>query len=415
MPRIKSILFASCLFLLNTNPCRAYSVLTHEALIDVNWELALLPLLQQKFPGSSPSQFNEARAYAYGGSIAPDLGYYPFGSRLFTDLVHYVRTGDFVNNLLSDAQDINEYAFALGVLCHYYADKYGHGVGINECVPIIYPKMKRKFGSTVTYADNHISHIRTEFSFDVLQTARGNYSSTAYHKFIGFQLAQPLLERTFLKTYGININSLFKNLSRTISRFRWIVINLFPEITRAAWQSKRQLIRQATPDARARNFIFRMRRKNYLNDFSKGDKKPGFFAHVLAAVIRMVPKVGPLRALHFSSPGPEAEGLFIKSFDSTILYYSDAIDQLSEGNLKLINIDFDTGKNAGPGEYIAADDCYVRLLTALQDRQFEGITSSLKDNILVFYANYMPPDQQSDNWKRTGAALEQLKKTLPRQ
>jgi Zinc dependent phospholipase C len=103
-----------------------YSILTHEAIIDVTWDKATTPLLLKKYPSSTEAQLKEANAYAYGGAIAPDMGYYPFGSKLFTNLMHYVRTGDFVNEMLDEAQDVNEYAFAIGVLSHYYADKYGH-------------------------------------------------------------------------------------------------------------------------------------------------------------------------------------------------------------------------------------------------------------------------------------------------
>src|SRR5258706_2306348 len=179
----KGILITTALFLYSTEPCKAYSVFAHEAIIDANWDKVLLPLLKQKYPGSTAEELKEAHAFAYGGAVVPDMGYYPFGSKLFTNLIHYVRSGDFVQALLADAQNIQEHAFALGVLCHYYADMYGHSESINPGVPMIYPGMRRKFGDTVTYAQNKISHIRTEFSFDVLQTVRGNYASTAYHDF----------------------------------------------------------------------------------------------------------------------------------------------------------------------------------------------------------------------------------------
>ena len=35
-----------------------------------------------------------------------DMGYYPFGSKNFSDLTHYVRSGDFVVNLISDSTDL---------------------------------------------------------------------------------------------------------------------------------------------------------------------------------------------------------------------------------------------------------------------------------------------------------------------
>src|SRR5215475_14329023 len=181
----------------------AYSVLTHEAIVDSAWKESIQPLLTQRFPRANTQQLRTARAYTYGGCIIQDMGYYPFGSRFFTDLVHYVRSGDFVINLLREAQDLNEYAFALGALAHYAADTEGHLIGINRSVPLVYPKLQQKFGSVVTYADDKTSHLRVEFSFDVLQVSRGNYAPDSYHEFIGFEVSKEVLERAFRDTYGL--------------------------------------------------------------------------------------------------------------------------------------------------------------------------------------------------------------------
>jgi len=247
--RIIAVFFFWC----TTCTSHAYSILTHEALIDVNWEKVLLPLLKQKYPGSTEAELKEAHAYAYGGAVVPDMGYFPRGSKLFTNLIHYVRSGDFVKAVLNDAQNLNEYAFALGALCHYEADKYGHRIGINPGVPIVYPKLERKFGNAITYEQNPVAHVRIEFSFDVLQTARGNYATATYHDYIGFKVARPVLEKAFLETYGIDVNDLFRNhLTRTIGTFRWIVKDLFPIITRSAWASKKGEIKKRIPGACSR-------------------------------------------------------------------------------------------------------------------------------------------------------------------
>src|SRR5665647_63082 len=153
----------------------AFGVLTHEAIIDASWDKSILPLLKEKYPLITAEQQKEAHAYAYGGAVTPDMGYYPFGSKLFTNLVHYVRSGDMVNALLNDARNINEYAFALGFLSHYMADNYGHPLATNVSVPLVYPKLVKKYGRVITFADNRISHMRMEFGFDVLEVAKGNY------------------------------------------------------------------------------------------------------------------------------------------------------------------------------------------------------------------------------------------------
>ncbi|MGD1107856.1 MAG: zinc dependent phospholipase C family protein, partial [Terracidiphilus sp.] len=174
----------------------AYSVLTHEEIVDLAWTSEIRPLLLQRFPDLTEDQIKEAHAYAYGGSVIQDLGYYPFGSKDFSDLVHYVRSGDFVLELLRQSQDANEYAFALGALSHYTSDIDGHPA-VNEAVALHYPKLRAKYGNSVRYAQDRTAHLKTEFGFDTLQVAKNRYASDQYHDFIGFKVAQPLLERTF--------------------------------------------------------------------------------------------------------------------------------------------------------------------------------------------------------------------------
>src|SRR5206468_2267142 len=140
-------------------------VLSHEAIIDSAWDAGLKPLLLQRFPNSTSAELVEAHAYAYGGCIIQDMGYYPFGSRFFSDLVHYVRSGDFILSLLRESQNREEYAFALGALAHYAADTQGHSVAVNRSVAIEYPKLRRKYGESVTYYQKPSAHIRVEFAF----------------------------------------------------------------------------------------------------------------------------------------------------------------------------------------------------------------------------------------------------------
>jgi len=408
LKKIVSVLF----FAFFTCISYGYSVLTHEALIDVNWEKVLLPLLKQKYPGSTEAELKEAHAYAYGGAVAPDMGYFPRGSRLYTNLVHYVRSGDFVMALLDDAKNLNEYAFALGFLCHYNADKYGHKIGINPGVPITYPKVEKEFGMVVTYGEDPVSHVRMEFSFDVLQTARGNYANSTYHDFIGFKIARPVLERSFLKIYGININDLFHNLGRTIGTFRWVVKDLFPHITRAAWATKKGEISKATPGITGRKFIYNMHRKNYYHEFASKDERPPFFGNVFSLIIRIAPKIGPLRVLKFKTPGAVAEKLFIQSFDTTVVFYTSHITTLRTGPVELSNINFDTGLPTAAGQYKLADNTYDELLKKLADHQFDAVTVSLQRNILSYYSGYKPvitSKKEKREWQRTEHALSQLK------
>jgi len=208
----------SLLLVFSAPTASGYSVLTHEAIIDSTWDSAIRPLLLKRFPLATAEELTRAHAYAYGGCIIQDLGYYPFGNKFFSDLTHYVRSGDFIVNLVRDSQELNEYAFALGALSHYAADNHGHPMAVNRAVPLFYPKLGLKFGKLVTYADDPFSHGKTEFAFDVFQAAKGRYASAAYKSFIGFEVSKPLLERAFEDTYGIRLEKVFMNIDLATDR-----------------------------------------------------------------------------------------------------------------------------------------------------------------------------------------------------
>jgi Zinc dependent phospholipase C len=369
-------------------------VLTHEAIIDAAWDKSILPLLKTRYPSATADELKNAHAYAYGGAVTPDMGYYPFGSVLFTNLVHYVRSGDMVNALLKDANNINEYAFALGFLSHYNADNYGHPLATNRSVPLVYPQLRRKYGSVITYAQNKISHLRMEFGFDVLQTAKGNYASQAYHDFIGFKVDTSVLARAFLETYGLDINQVFgHHLPMAVEVFRFIVSNIFPLITRSAWASKSSEILKKDNTVTSKNFRYKMHLKEYNKEYGTGYKHPGFFPTVLSFFIRVLPKVGPTRALRFKTPNQQAEKYFDQSFDTIMQHYTDNIKQLKQPNITLKDKDFDTGKPTEPCEYSLADETYNTWLLKLKSDNFKNVTSSIKQNILGFYNGMNPPSQ----------------------
>lgn len=402
---------------LYTLTSKAYSLLTHEAIIDVSWESSIQPLLLLKYPGSTPQELVEAHSYAYGGAIMPDIGYSPFGSMIYTDFVHNVRTGDFVKALLEEAETLNEYAFALGSLAHYIADNYGHELGTNVAVPLVYPKVRAEFGDVVTYADHTLSHSRMEFAFDVLQTARGNYASKDYHDFIGFNVARPVVEKAFYRTYGLDVNDVFGNISVAISTYRWFIKTLLPNIVRTAWVNKKSELKKADPTLTARKFAYRMRNKTYYHEFGKDHQKAGFFPTVISLIIPFLPKIGPLANLKFKTPTPEAEKLFIKSFDSTLVHYRLALNSLQSQSLDLPNRTLDTGHETVLGEYCIADNNYAEFLLKLHEKRFENLSSNIKDHLIWFYASAKPPAVRNKRgarrWQEITEALEALKRAQP--
>src|SRR6478752_2407809 len=256
--------FLACLLLVcgGSQLANGYSILTHEQIVDLLWDAQIKPLLLQKYPQATMEELRHAHAYAYGGCLIQDMGYYPFGNKTFSDLVHYVRSGDFVSALLAEAGDLNEYAFALGALAHYAADIIGHPV-VNAAVAREFPKLKAKFGPVVTYAQDKKAHIRTEFGFDVVQVAKQRYSSDSYHDFIGFEVAKPALERAFLKTYGVRLQDIFGDLDLSIGSFRWSVSRAMPELTRVALLTKKDAMVKENPSFVRSKFLYNLKRADY--------------------------------------------------------------------------------------------------------------------------------------------------------
>ncbi len=383
-----------------------YSVLSHEAIIDAAWDQSIKPILIKKFPNATPDELVKAHGYAYGGAIIQDLGYYPFGSHLFSDLVHYVRSGDFVLNLLSEAQDLNELAFALGSLAHYSADNIGHPVGVNPSVGLLYPKLRERYGRQVTYEDNPADHVKVEFSFDVAQVAAGNYASKAYHDFVGFYVSKELLDRGFQKTYGLGLKDVFKSVDLALGTYRRTVSSMIPEMTKVAWEDKKKELVSARPGLTKRKFVYNLSRASYEKEWGKEYERPGVGARILAFFFKIIPRVGPFKALSFHAPTPATEQLFMKSFNETLGNYRALLARVrADGRLDLPDTNFDTGKPARAGEYRMADEAVNKLLEKLQDHKFAGVDSTLRAKLLDYYAGKAPADPKAES------ALEALRAT----
>jgi hypothetical protein len=390
-PRIAALV--AVVFLGFPPRANSYSVLTHEAIIDTLWIDTIQPVLIKRFPESSEEQLNGAHAYAYGGCIIQDLGYYPFGSYFFSDLAHYVRSADFLQALLDESRDLEDYAFALGAVAHYGADVEGHSIAVNRAVPLLYPKLRRRFGEEVTYADNPSAHLKTEFGFDVLQVARGHYASKVYHDFIGFQVSKDLLDRAFQKTYGLKLKDLFRTLDLALGTYRFSVSNMFPAATRTAWAIKNKEIVKAQPTVSRKEFLYNIRRASFEAEWGGNYEHPGLGGRTLAFVFRLMPRFGPLKGLGFEVPTPETEKMFEDSFDAAIKRDRQSFAEANSGDLRISNRDLDTGKQVSPGEYLLSDRTYDKLLVKLAEKKFSGVTPELRDNILSFYAAMRTPDQ----------------------
>jgi hypothetical protein len=403
-----ALVLAMCLF---GCPVWGYSVLTHEQVVDLMWKDQIQPLLLKRFPGASEDDLLKAHAYAYGGSLVQDMGYYPFGSMFFSDLVHYVRSGDFVNALLRDSTDVNEYAFALGALSHYAADNSGHPT-INLVVALEFPKLKKKYGNTVTYADDPKAHIRTEFGFDMVQVAMNRYTSDRYHDMIGFEVAKPLLQRAFQETYGLKLEDVFGSVDLAIGSYRRSVSKMIPEMTRVALLSRKDVIVKDTPNFNRKKFLYYLSRSNYEHEWGTVYRKPGVGARILAFFLKLIPKVGPFKAVNFKIPTKQTEDMYIKSVNATVENYSVLLHQVNGNNLDLLNRDFDTGRETRPGEYGLTDKTYAELIDKLANKNSDPLEPALRDNLLHFYSDPDAPDatrKDAKAWQKLQSELETLK------
>jgi hypothetical protein len=401
-------LVAAVLLALPPAPASAYSVLAHEANIDALWEPAIRPLLLKRYPKTTRADLEVARAYAYGGSVIQDLGYYPFGNHFFSNLLHYVRSGDFVDALISEAHDVNELAFALGALAHYAADNVGHPEATNKAVPLMFPKLRAKYGDTVTYVQAPAQHVIVEFSFDIVQVAAGAYLPDSYHSFIGFQVAKPVLERAFRDVYGLEMKDVFGDEDLAISTYRHSVSELIPHLTRTAWKSKKKEIARLTPTVKESAFIYTYTREQFEKEFGTGYQKPGWFGRLIGFFYKLLPKVGPLRPLSFKTPTPEAEKLFEESFKDAKSRYGATLDALGRGRLNLPNTDFDTGKPSRHGEYALADDTYAQLVDRLSKDDFASTPPALRRDIAAYYAGPPIRTLTRDEEKRMERVRKQL-------
>jgi hypothetical protein len=416
MSQIRVVIVFSLLMMCSAWRVSGYAVITHEAIVDAAWKY-ITPILLQRFPATTPDDLKKAHAYAYGGCIIQDMGYYPFGSKYVSDLVHYVRSGDFVEALLHEAQDVDELAFALGALSHYAADNNGHPIAVNRAVPVEYPKLRARYGDAVTYAENPAAHLKTEFGFDVVQVALGNYASQDYHDLIGFQVSKDLLERAFGDTYGLELKKQFVSLDLALGSYRRTVGTIIPEATKVAWSLKSKEIVQARPGITKRRFLYNLSGASYEKEWGTDYERPGLFARFMAFVFRIVPKVGPFKSVNFKAPTPQTETLFMQSFNKTLDLYRTLLQSQPNGRLPLANTDFDTGRPTEPGEYSLADETYAKLLRDLAKQSFQGVTPELRANLLSFYRNPKPPvtdatkvkKPDAKDWPETLAALEQLR------
>jgi hypothetical protein len=412
----------------------AYSLLTHEELIDLTWEDSIVPLLLSRYPNLTPAELDRARAYAYGGCVIQDMGYYPFGDGFFSDLTHYVRSGDFVLALFRNAHNANELAFAVGALSHYIGDTYGHSQATNRAVPIEFPKLERRFGRIVSYAEGRHQHVQTEFAFDIDQIAHHRLAPLGYMRHIGIQVPVHQLALAFFETYGLTEDF---NASRgrrfNLKAYRFATRTLIPRVAYAETllHRKHEPADPNTPDA------IEIEDDNaaaaQLFDWAAYRKKAGVETHLLAGVLWVLPKFGPLLMVDVKGPTATAEADYMHSVVSSItvlherlaiftpvdarrkwtLSATNSMETLGPLNPRepLPNRDLDTGLVVKPGGYSLTDTTYAELLHKLTEKPNQPIPPGIKSDVEAYYSDPDAPietKQHPDEWKKVQDDLKIL-------
>jgi Zinc dependent phospholipase C len=402
-------------------PAPAYSVLTHEELIDLAWDDSIRPLLQSRYPGISHAALAEAHAYAYGGSAIQDMGYYPFGKQFFSNLTHYVRTGDFVASLFRNAHNANELAFAVGALSHYLGDNTGHSECINVATPVEFPRLEHKYGNIVTYDESPHGHVRTEFAFDIDQLSHHRLAPAAYLRHVGFKVPRALVERSFYETYGLPLEQVLGPVVPAMRSYRWSVRSFIP---RFAWAEALLHHNHMPPDvndAAFQTFAQDVQNADFQRHWAASRKSAGFVTHVLAVVIVIIPKIGVISDLAIRGPDVQTEQQYVHSVNDTMAQFRDILHRMREQPsepIVLANRDLDTGNLVRPGAYRLTDETYAVLLQKITAEPGREVPFGIRRDLLAFYSDPNAPIITKNNqkaWTRVQEDLATLRQMPLRQ
>jgi Zinc dependent phospholipase C len=376
-----------CLLLLACpRPAGGYSVLTHEEMIDLTWADSIRPLLLKRYPTLTNPQLREARAYAYGGCVIQDLGYYPFGKPIFSELLHYVRTGDFVSALFRDSKGPDDVAFAIGALAHYLGDTIGHPEAVNVAVGTGFPALAVKYGPNVNYAEGPREHVRTEFAFDINEITNHRVAPLAYLDHVGFAVPVPLLTRAFYDTYGLDLAKVLGTHRPTLKGYRFAVRSFLPRVAYAEVLLHRKHMPPDVSSPALDEFNTEVAALSAADHWPAYRGHAGFGTHLLAGLILILPKVGTLADLAIKGPSPAAEQDYVNSVMRTETVFREILAQASHPS-GVGNKDLDTGNEVFPGTYPLEDYAYANLLHQMTRDPSSPIPSGIKHDLLIYFAD----------------------------
>jgi hypothetical protein len=405
-------LFLTVLLAAN-QPLPAYSVQSHEELIDLNWKPTIRPFLLARFPHATEAELERAHAFAFGGCAIQDLGYYPFSKEFFSDLTHYVRSGDFIKNLFKEAKNPDELAFAIGALSHYVGDTIGHSRAVNPAVANAFPVLAKKYGPIVTYDENPHAHVRTEFAFDVNEISKHRMAPSAYLRHVGLRVPSSLLARAFFDTYGLEFEQVLGERRPVVRGYRFAVRSFLPRIAYAETVLHKSRFPPDTPSEALQIFQQHMADADFASQWNQyRRKKAGVGTHLLAWGIFILPKIGPLSLLAIRGPSPQTHEMYLRSMNAATGTLQKLLAEWNTSEQLLPDLDLDTGEKVRPGGYRLTDQTYATLLEKITRQPCKQVPAGLKQDIVNYYADPHAPistKENSEEWARLQKQLIVLK------
>lgn len=389
----------------------AYSVQTHEQLIDLAWKDSIRPLLLERYPHLTEAQIREAHAYAYGGCAIQDLGYYPFGNPFLSNLTHYVRPGDFIISLIDNAQNADELAFAIGALSHYVGDTIGHSEAINEAVGIEFPKLAKKYGPVVTYDEDEHAHVRTEFAFDVNEISKRRFAPSAYLKHVGLAVPIPLLRRALFQTYGVDLYDVIGHRKPVLTGYRFAVRSFLPRIAYAEVVLHKNGFPPDTPSDALDKLNRNLAQSDFENGWDQYRKNPGIGTHLLAYILFILPRIGPLADAAIRGPNANTQVSYVASLNHSIDSLRHILANFDSVAYLVPNRDLDTGGMVRPGTYRLTDQTYAKLIDFLARTPTRPIPFDLKQAVANYYSDPTAPivtKKDAQEWAKLQTELKTL-------
>jgi hypothetical protein len=366
--------------------------------------------------------------------VIQDLGYYPFGDSFFSDLTHYVRSGDFVLALFRNAHNANELAFAVGAESHYIGDSIGHSQATNRAVALQFPKLAARYGTSVNYAEGRHQHVQVEFAFDIDQISKHRVAPLGYLRHIGFRVPTHQLALAFYETYGVTDDFAAGAQHKfNLKEYQAATRKFIPRVAYAVTLMRRGH-EVAEPDtADAKEIERESAEAATLDDWAAYRKRAGFETHLIAGVLWVLPKVGPLAMVAVKGPSQAAEADYMHSLVSATSVLRDRLafftpteagqarpasvaastDPLGPRDTQhpLPNRDLDTGQVVKPGGYLLTDQTYAELLHRLTRDPSHPIPPGIKSDVQAYYSDPDAPittKRHRREWETVQADLKTL-------